>query len=330
MCVIACSKSSLSEFINLVSPEWDALHHTLYEAFDSHIHTIPAVGRYLLDSGGKRIRPLLLLLCAKACDTPDTAPVALAAVIECIHTATLLHDDVVDGAALRRGRLTANHVWDNASAILVGDFLYSRAFQMMVHVNNMVAMQILADATNRIAEGEIRQLSLKKDLSLSITQYLEVITYKTAKLFEASAELGAIMSHPSKEIQQALAHYGLHLGLAFQLIDDLLDYTAPHPNWGKLLGTDLQEGKITLPLLYAMQQVSPSHKQFLQQALQTGNLDVFSEVQTILSDSGALAYTQQLATEYAEKAQNHLSLLPPSPYQEALYHLATFAITRRS
>ncbi|HRE32801.1 MAG TPA: polyprenyl synthetase family protein, partial [Candidatus Berkiella sp.] len=255
---------------------------------------------------------------------------SMAAIIEFIHTATLLHDDVVDGSKLRRGRPTANHVWDNPTAVLVGDFLYSRAFQMMVSLNNMTSMRILADATNVIAEGEVLQLAHRHQPDVSEEQYLRVIHFKTAKLFEAAAQLGGVMANQSNEIVNALAEYGLQLGMAFQLADDVLDYQATNQSWGKNIGNDLAEGKATLPLIYAMR--SAPHQQAMQirKAIMQGNLADLELIQDAIISTGAIEYTQTVAKKAIQKAQNALTCIPPSPYREAMAALATFAIKREN
>ncbi len=318
----------LTRITHLVEAELGAVNETILRCLESPVDVIKKIGHYLVDSGGKRIRPLVLLLTSKACNVQGDAPLTMAAILEFIHTATLFHDDVVDGSKLRRGRPTANRIWDNASAVLVGDFLYSRAFQMMVTLDSMTAMRILADATNIIAEGEVLQLSHRFQPDIDESRYLHVIRLKTAKLFEAAAQLGAVMAHQPSSIENALAQYGLHLGTAFQIIDDMLDYSAPSETWGKSIGNDLAEGKATLPLIYALTQANATQAQHIRQAIQTGNLGDLSIIQEAIVSTGAIDYTMRRAAQETERAIDALSCLPPSPYREAMAALAKFAISR--
>lgn len=313
----------------LMEAELQAVNETIIRCLESHVEVVNKIGHYLIESGGKRIRPLVVLISAKACLVKEKSEATtMAAIIEFIHTATLLHDDVVDGSKLRRGRPTANRVWDNSTAILVGDFLYSRAFQMMVSLNNMPAMRILADATNVIAEGEVLQLAHRNQPDVDEKRYLDVIQFKTAKLFEAAAQLGAIMAKQPAEIEHDLARFGHHIGMAFQLVDDVLDYQAASEVWGKNIGNDLAEGKATLPLIYALKKATPTQSKQLRQAIQEGNLADLGTVQEAIVSTGAIDYTMHVAKQEVQQAIEALAKLPPSPYKEALANLATFALSR--
>jgi len=283
---------------------------------------------HLLQAGGKRLRPVFVLL-SGAFGTYDKDQLARAAVaLELIHMASLVHDDVVDKSPLRRGRPTANHVWDNSTAVLVGDFLYSRSFQMMISLNNMECMRILAEATNMIAEGEVLQLTHQHQPDVNEASYLKVIQLKTAKLFEAAAQLGAVMAEEPSHIQQALARYGMHIGIAFQLVDDVLDYRGSNEHWGKNIGNDLSEGKATLPLIYAMKQGTASQSQQIQQAIKDGNVKDLAMIQEAIVSTGAIDYTMAVAKKEIQQAKATLKHLPPSPYRDALRDLTTFAISR--
>lgn len=319
---------SLQAITQLVTADLLAVNQTILQSLESHVEVINQIGHYLINSGGKRIRPLVVLLSSRACQSNGQAPISMAAIIEFIHTATLLHDDVVDGSKLRRGRPTANHVWDNPTAVLVGDFLYSRAFQMMVSLENMASMRILADATNVIAEGEVLQLAHRHQPDISEEQYFKVIHFKTAKLFEAAAQLGAVMGNQSATITQGMTEYGLQLGMAFQLADDVLDYQATNASWGKNIGNDLAEGKATLPLIYAMKHGTTLQAQTIRSAIEKGNLDDIALIQEAIVSSGAIDYTLQVAKKAIHKAQDALMCLPPSPHRDAMAELAAFAITR--
>ncbi len=294
----------------------------------SEVVLVNQVAEYIIDSGGKRLRPALVLLTAGAMGFDGEASHVLAAVIEFIHTATLLHDDVVDESDLRRGRDTANALFGNAASVLVGDFLYSRAFQMMVELGQMRVMQILSDATNIIAEGEVLQLMNCHNADINEQDYLHVIRYKTAKLFEAAARLGAILGGVDVGQEQAFAAYGMHLGTAFQLIDDVLDYSGDMSEIGKNLGDDLAEGKPTLPLLYVLQQGDASQSALVRSAIEHGGLQQFDAILTAVRTSGALDYTRQRAQEESQRALSMLSDVPDSPYRQHLVNLAQFAVDR--
>ena len=314
---------------NLVQKDMRAVDHLIGHCLHSDIPLIDQLGHYIVNSGGKRLRPIIILLIAKHFNYQGNQHINVAAIIELIHTATLLHDDVVDASSLRRGQATANQRWGNEASVLVGDFLYSRAFQMMVNTDSMQVMEILSNATNTIAEGEVLQLMNRNDPKITEDHYLEVIRSKTAKLFEASGQLAAIIcQRPKKEIQ-ALAHYGAFLGMAFQLIDDVLDYSATSSELGKNIGDDLAEGKPTLPLLYAMWHGSPAESKLIRQAIVNGGLDSIGKIRQAIASTGAIAYTARLAEKAAAKAIKSLSVFRrSSEYLAALHGLARFAVER--
>ena len=288
-----------------------------------------SVAHYIIGSGGKRLRPLMVLLAARACGYAGTQHVLSAAIIEFIHTATLLHDDVVDESDLRRGQETANSVFGNQASVLVGDFLYSRAFQMMVQVGQMRIMDVLADATNTIAEGEVLQLMNCRDPETTEARYLQVIYRKTAKLFEAGMQIGAILADQTRAVEDALLEYGKHVGLAFQLVDDALDYEADRGEIGKNIGVDLAEGKPTLPLIYALQRGSPREQVAIRRAIEHGGLDEIGTILAAIQTTGALAYTFTRARESSRQAVAALARVPGSVFKDALVQLADFAVDRR-
>jgi octaprenyl-diphosphate synthase len=300
------------------------------ERLASRVALIDQIAQYIINAGGKRIRPRLVLLFSEALGFEGAERFELAAIVEFIHTATLLHDDVVDESALRRGRATANAMFGNAASVLVGDFLYSRAFQMMVGVNRMRVLQVLADATNVIAEGEVLQLMNMHDPDLAVEDYLQVIRYKTAKLFEASARLGAVLAGASAEIEEACADYGRSLGTAFQLVDDLLDYEGNSDELGKNVGDDLREGKPTLPLLLALERAAPSEQALIRQAIEHGEQVRLQDILTIVRRTGALDATRQAAQDESHKARAALAQLPPSRARGALLDLCVRSIHRSS
>lgn len=294
----------------------------------SDVVLINQLAGYIIEGGGKRLRPIAMLLAARACGYGGEDHVAAAAIIEFIHTATLLHDDVVDESSLRRGRETANAIWGNQASVLVGDFLYSRSFQMMVGIGLMRVMEILADTTNTIAEGEVMQLLNCHDPDTTEERYMAVIYCKTAKLFEAAAQLGAVLAGRSQDEESALGRYGMHLGMAFQLIDDALDYRASTAELGKNIGDDLAEGKPTLPLIHAMRHGTAEEARMIREAIEHGGLDQFDSVIQAIESTGALDYTAQLAAREAERAITELALLPDSPAKDALVGLARFTVSR--
>ncbi len=296
----------------------------------SDVAMIDQIAHYIISAGGKRIRPMLVLLFSSALGFTGPERFELAATVEFIHTATLLHDDVVDESALRRGRQTANALFGNAASVLVGDFVYSRAFQMMVSVNRMRVLEILADATNVIAEGEVLQLMNMHDPDLSVEDYLRVIRFKTAKLFEASARLGAVLSDASKDVEDSCAAYGRALGTSFQLIDDLLDYEGATNELGKNVGDDLREGKPTLPLLLAMERGNVAERDLIRHAIEHGEVARLSEIVDIVRRTGAITATRDAARAEADKAAKSLAVLPMSGYREALLELCVRSVERSS
>jgi len=296
----------------------------------SDVALVNQIAGYIVSAGGKRIRPLLVLLFAQALGFRGPERFELAATVEFIHTATLLHDDVVDDSKLRRGRDTANARFGNPASVLVGDFLYSRAFQMMVSVNRLRVLEVLADATNVIAEGEVLQLMNMHDPDLTVEDYLRVIRYKTAKLFEASARLGALLADASPAVEAACADYGRALGTAFQLVDDLLDYEGTTESLGKTVGDDLREGKPTLPLLVAMSRGTSAERELIRRAIEHGEVERLPEIIDIVRRTGAVDTTRSAARTEIEKAAQALMHLPPSVYREALLHLSAQSIDRSS
>ena len=300
------------------------------ERLVSDVALVNQISAYIIGAGGKRIRPRLVLLFADALGFTGPERYELAAIVEFIHTATLLHDDVVDESGLRRGRKTANALFGNAASVLVGDFLYSRAFQMMVSVNRMRVLDVLADATNVIAEGEVLQLMNMHDPDLAVESYLRVIRFKTAKLFEASARLGAVLAEAPQPVEEACADYGRSLGTAFQLVDDLLDYEGATIELGKNVGDDLREGKPTLPLLVAMARGSEAERALIRSAIQQGEVARLAEIVTIVRQTGAIEATRQAARAEAEIARQCAAMLPPSDAREALLELCVRSVERSS
>lgn len=318
----------LTNLKNTVSTDLDKVDKLIVTSLHSEVALVQDLGKYIINSGGKRLRPLVVLLCAKACNYTGEDQIAMAAVIEFIHTATLLHDDVVDSSMLRRNRKTANNLWGNEAAVLVGDFLYSRAFQLMVQVENLDVLKIVADATNTIAEGEVQQLLNQNNPETSEKNYLQVIRSKTAKLFEAAAEIGASLADSKPNIKSSLAQYGLHLGTAYQLIDDLLDYQEASAQLGKLVGNDLAEGKPTMPLIYLFKHGTAAQKALVTDALTHSKAVDFATVQQALRESGAFKYTLEFARREAELAKQAISELPDSPHRAAAIDLADFVVNR--
>jgi octaprenyl-diphosphate synthase len=308
-----------------------AVNQLIQTQVDSDVALINQLGFYIVNSGGKRLRPLLTVLSARALDIKTDEHHALAAIIEFIHTATLLHDDVVDESTMRRGRETANAVFGNQASVLVGDFLYSRAFQMMVGLQQMKVMDILSDATNRIAQGEVMQLMNCNDPDTTEESYLEVIYSKTARLFEAATQLAAVLTDQDPAIEFAMQAYGKHLGTAFQLIDDVLDYTAQAEDMGKNAGDDLAEGKPTLPLLHAMWNCEAADASLIRDAIENANgMPHFDRILKVMQETGSLSYTQNLAEIEAQKAKDALKLIPDSQYKQALIGLADLSVNRSS
>ncbi|QKS28069.1 MAG: polyprenyl synthetase family protein [Candidatus Accumulibacter similis] len=318
----------MEQLYRLIGSDMTAVDAVIRQRLHSDVALVRQVAEYIVHSGGKRLRPALVLLAAGALDYRGTHHHQLAAVIEFIHTATLLHDDVVDASNLRRGRQTANALFGNSASVLVGDFLYSRAFQMMVAVHDMRIMQVLSDATNIIAEGEVLQLMNCHDADVDEEGYLQVIRYKTAKLFEAAAQVGAIIGGAGGDIEKAMAVYGMHLGTAFQLIDDVLDYSGAELETGKQLGDDLAEGKPTLPLIFVLQNGNPQQAASVRRAIEDGGRDSLPEVLAAVRETGALEYARRRAAAETELAARALAAVPASQYRDSLLELCLFAVAR--
>jgi octaprenyl-diphosphate synthase len=314
-------------FLEVVKPDLEAVNQLIVAELGSEVELIEEIGRYLIKAGGKRLRPVVALLAARGCGDPGQRHIALAAVVELIHTATLLHDDVVDTSELRRGRSTANHEYGNAASVLVGDFLYSRAFQLMVRIGDMEVMRVLADTTNTISEGEVQQLLNAGNPELDSADYAEVIRKKTAVLFQAAAETGALLCGAAAELVAALRDYGHHLGMAFQLIDDVLDYQADAGQLGKNLGDDLAEGKMTLPLIRTLAEASPAQAETIRNAITQRGGDL-AAIAALVRAGGALDFTRDQARDHAARARAALEKLPDSPARTALGELAEFAANR--
>lgn len=319
---------TLEQLYALIGADMNAVDNVIRRRLYSDVALVRQVAEYIIQSGGKRMRPALVLLAAGALNYDGQHHHDMAAVIEFIHTATLLHDDVVDESALRRGRDTANAMFGNAASVLVGDFLYSRAFQMMVEVDDMRVMQVLSDATNIIAEGEVLQLMNCHDADVDEARYMQVIHYKTAKLFEAAARLGAILAKSTPEMEQAMADYGKHLGTAFQLVDDVLDYSGEEADTGKNIGDDLAEGKPTLPLIYVMKHGNPEQVACVRNAIENGGREDFPAVLEAIRQSGALDHAKARAVQEAELAKAAIEPLGASNYKKALLQLTSFAVER--
>lgn len=313
-----------------VEPDFLAVNKFIVEQLHSDVSMVENIGHYIVEAGGKRLRPLLVLLSARGCGIRDEQHIPMAAVVEFIHTATLLHDDVVDMSTLRRGRPTVNAQWNNPSSVLVGDFIYSRAFQILVQIGDMRIMEIMADTTNKIAEGEVLQLLSKSNTEASEATYMQVIQSKTAILFQAAAECGAILADADAGTREALRRFGNHLGIAFQLIDDLLDYDGDAEAMGKNVGDDLAEGKPTLPLIYTMQHGTAADADLIKQALTAEALDQaqLAEVLALVRNSDALAYTRQKAEQEVSQARSCLEGLAESEYRDSLVAMADFALAR--
>lgn len=321
--------SSLDALRSPVKNDWESVNRQIFQRVGSDVALVNQVAHHIIHGVGKRLRPLAVLLGARACGYQGAAHVPVAAIIEFIHTATLLHDDVVDESALRRGRKTANSVFGNQASVLVGDFLYSRAFQMMVETGEMEILEVLANATNTIAEGEVLQLMNCNNPDIDEADYLEVIFRKTARLFEAGAECAAILAGADAAVRQALADYGRHLGLAFQLVDDALDYDSTPDELGKNIGADLAEGKSTLPLIHAMARGSAAERHMIREAIRTGETQNLTSIYLAVETTGGLRYTAERARAAAQTATGALEALPPGRYRESLVKLAHFAVNRR-
>lgn len=319
---------TLDSIKQLVEPELKAVDAVIRQRLASDVVLVNQVAEYIIQSGGKRIRPLVTVLAGRACGQQGSKLANSAAIVEFIHTATLLHDDVVDGSELRRGRDTANAVWGNQASVLVGDYLYSRAFEMMVELNAMRVMDVMASATNKIAEGEVLQLMNAHDPETTEARYFEVIYRKTAKLFEAGSQIAAIVAGAPAPHEQALTRYGKHLGTAFQLVDDALDYSANPEELGKNLGDDLAEGKPTLPLIHALKNGTPEQQQLIRNAIENGEVASLDRITLAIESTGGLEYTARLARREADLAIRALAELPDSGFTHALCDLAEFAVSR--
>jgi len=327
---------TIDDVFTLIKGDMDQVNSLIQTSLYSEVVLINQISQYIINSGGKRLRPILVLLSANAfanvindSGKDKGHDITLAAVIEFIHTATLLHDDVVDESELRRGKDTANELFGNAASVLVGDFLYSRAFEMMVGVGSMKVMEILSHSTNTIAEGEVLQLLNCNDASTTEARYLEVIHFKTAKLFESATQLGAVIMAQDEAVEQAMAKYGMHLGTAFQLIDDVLDYSASSEDMGKNVGDDLAEGKPTLPLIHAMLHGTAEQAALIKKAIEQGGLDQIEAITQAIEITGALDYTREIAQKEAELAIAQLDIIPDSDYKEAMITLANFSVNRK-
>ena len=312
----------------IVSKDFDALNQNILKQLNSEVPIIENIGKYLIDAGGKRIRSLLVLLCSRAFGYEGGQHINLATAIEFLHTATLLHDDVIDMSSLRRGKLTANLEWSNSYSVLVGDFIYSRAFQLLVGIADMQIMNVIATTTNKISEGEVLQLINQHNIAATELDYMNVIHHKTAILFAAACSSSAILANTDVSIQKNIYTFGLEVGMAFQLIDDLLDYSGKSSELGKNIGDDLTEGKPTLPLIYVMENGNADQKELISIAVKKGGLDNLDEIITIVKESGAFEYIQQKALERIAIAKECLTVIPNSPYKEGLELIAQTAIER--
>ena len=326
----AQNRADIDDVVALAAHDMRRVDALIRDSLESDVDLVSQVATHIVFSGGKRLRPMIVILAARALGYEGNEHIRAAAIIEFIHTATLLHDDVVDSSSRRRGQASANTIFGNQASVLVGDFLYSRAFQMMVDIDSMPIMRILADATNTIAAGEVLQLMNVGDPETSEESYLKVIYRKTAKLFEAGARIAAVLAGAPASTESAMQHYGRSLGTAFQLVDDALDFDASAEELGKNLGDDLAEGKPTLPLIFAMGVAAPAERELLRTAILDGALDQLDAVQSIIESSGALQYTLARAQEAADKATGSLSELPESDHKQALVALAEFSVKRRS
>jgi octaprenyl-diphosphate synthase len=326
----ATSLPGIHEIQELAAAEMAGVNALIRARLASDVVLINQISAHIIAAGGKRLRPLLTVAVARALGYAGSQHHQLAAIVEFIHTSTLLHDDVVDQSDLRRGRKTANALWGNAPSVLVGDFLYSRSFQLMVELDSMEVMQVLADATNRIAEGEVLQLLHVGNPETSESDYLGVIERKTAVLFAAATRLGAMIAGATPATQRACADYGMNLGLAFQIADDVLDYTADAATLGKNLGDDLAEGKATLPLIHAMAKASPERRERLAQIVSACDTSAMDEVLAAIRESGGLEYSHRMADGYAREAEGALAALPRNEWTDALLGLARYAIDRES
>ncbi|HIE88885.1 MAG TPA: octaprenyl diphosphate synthase [Gammaproteobacteria bacterium] len=315
-------------FLSVVKQDSQAVDDLIRANLNSEVPMVEEIAAYLIEAGGKRLRPLLVLLCAKACGYQGRDHVKLAAVIEFLHTAMLLHDDVVDESDLRRGRETVNAAWGNAPSVLVGDFLHSRAFEMMVDIGNIRVMEILSKATNVIAEGEVQQLSFIRNPATTEVEYMEIISRKTAMLFQAAAHAGAVLAGANEKTEHALRDYGLHLGIAFQMVDDQLDYLGTPEELGKNIGDDLAEGKVTLPLIVAMRNGQPDQKAFVEDAIRNGGVENLPEMIQLVKATDALKYTSEQANTERCKAMACLNNVADSEFKDSMNTLVNFVVDR--
>jgi octaprenyl-diphosphate synthase len=315
-------------FLSVVKQDFQAVDELIRANLNSEVPMVEEIAAYLIEAGGKRLRPLLVLLCAKACGYRGHHHVKLAAVIEFLHTAMLLHDDVVDESDLRRGRETVNAAWGNAPSVLVGDFLHSRAFEMMVEIGNIQVMQILSRATNVIAEGEVQQLSFIRNPATTEDEYMEIISRKTAMLFQAAAHAGAVLAGADEKTEHALRGYGLHLGIAFQMVDDQLDYLGTPEELGKNIGDDLAEGKVTLPLIIAMRNGQPDQKAFVENAIRNGGVENLPKMLQLVNSTGALKYTAEQANMQRCEAVGYLCNVADSEFKDSMSTLVNFVVDR--
>ena len=321
---------NFSDIKAVVAKDFDAVNSLIMEQLSSNVPLIGEVGSYIINSGGKRLRPLVSLLSANAFNLKGSDHITVGAITEFLHTATLLHDDVVDQSLLRRGNATVNAVWGNAHSVLVGDFLISRSFQMMVSVGNLPLMEILADATNVISEGEVLQLINIHNPDTTEENYMQIIRYKTAKMFEVAAESGPLLAEAGAEQMKAMGEYARHMGAAFQLADDILDYTGSAEEMGKNVGDDLAEGKATMPLIYTINNGNPEQRATIREAIKKGGLDNLDEIISMVNSCGAIEYTHEYALNEARLAIEALSIVPDSEYKTALEGLAMLAVERSS
>lgn len=312
----------------LVSEDFDAVNHLIIDKIQSQVGLIDDLSKHLIQSGGKRLRPLIVLLSSHACNYHGKDHIRMAAVVEFFHTATLLHDDVVDESTLRRGRETANSIWGSKASILVGDYLFTQSFEVMVEVNNTELLKLISNTSHQICCGEVKQLSNRHNPSLSFEDYFEVIKAKTALLFAAASETGAHLAGKDKQTQERLYAYGLHLGNAFQLIDDALDYCSDAETMGKNVGDDLADGKATLPLLHALEHGNALQKEQIKESLLKGTLDYLPEIKQAIKETGAIEFTHNFARKEIDLAIDALQILPDSAYKEAMVELAYFALNR--
>ncbi|MCS5583393.1 MAG: polyprenyl synthetase family protein [Pseudomonadales bacterium] len=315
-------------FLSVVKQDSQAVDDLIRANLNSEVPMVEEIATYLIEAGGKRLRPLLVLLCAKACGYQGSDHVKLAAVIEFLHTAMLLHDDVVDESDLRRGRETVNAAWGNAPSVLVGDFLHSRAFEMMVDIGNIRVMEILSKATNVIAEGEVQQLSFIRNPATTEVEYMEIISRKTAMLFQAAAHAGAVLAGANEKTEHALRDYGLHLGIAFQMVDDQLDYLGTPEELGKNIGDDLAEGKVTLPLIVAMRNGQPDQKAFVEDAIRNGGVENLPEMIQLVKATDALKYTSEQANTERCEAMACLNNVAGSEFKDSMSTLVNFVVDR--